>query len=200
MQLRFFALRKNPVLDILLWILSVTLLGANIMLLGQNRTLRGASNATGDSNPEVGKHLGRYLAAATMDSVLRPITFASPDSKRTLMITFSPLCPHCKANLKTWLVVAKALRSTGNWRILWLSRDPVEPTKDYCEDSDIPLAETFADPTHRTYLVFGMNAVPNTVVIDEKGIVRKVWRGELGIAKWRQIFDDLGIPIDLLPS
>lgn len=62
------------------------------------------------------------------------------------------------------------------------------------------LGETFADPTYRTYVVLGLNQVLNTVVVDEKGIVRKVWRGELNTAKWRQVFNELGISTDLLPS
>jgi len=202
MQLNVFHAAKNALLDVLLWSVGVGLLGANIVLLQQNRTLREAavSGAAGNRSIEAGKHLGRYLAAATMDSALRPIAFPSLDIKRTLMITFSPGCPHCKANLKTWSVITKELRRKGGWRIVWLSRDPVELTKDYCEDFDIPIAEAFAEPTYRTYLVMDLKEVPNTVVVDEKGIVERVWRGELGSAGWEQIFDYLHIPIALMPS
>lgn len=72
MEHGFSRLRKKPVLDALLWTLSVSLLGANIVLLGQNRKLQGAVASRNDWSPqlEAGKHLGRYLAAVTMGSTV----------------------------------------------------------------------------------------------------------------------------------
>jgi len=181
-------LAKGVGLDIVLWCLGIALLGVNVLLLQQNRSLQATANGPDTSvNIQEGKHLSRYLAAATLDNGFRPISFPAPDAKRTLLITFSPVCPHCKANHKNWSVIAEELRRQGGWRVLWVSRDPVEMTKDYCEDSDIPVAEAFADPTYRAYMVLDLKTVPNTVVIDAKGVADQLWHGELDAAGWRNV-------------
>src|SRR5258708_7192122 len=108
----FGRLAKGMLFDITLWVVGVAVLGMNVMLLQQNRSLRAAASvraapvaAPGLTIAE-GKHLGRKMAAAALDYTLRPIDFSAKGSKRTLLITFSPVCPHCKANHKNWTVIA----------------------------------------------------------------------------------------------
>lgn len=194
-------LAKGVGLDVLLWAVGIALIGTNVFLLRENRTLRGAASGAVDvANIVEGKHLPRNLAGATLDNAFRPIAFPATDSRRTLLITFSPSCPHCRANHKNWSVITSELRRQGGWRILWVSRDPVEMTKDYCEDSDIPVAETLADPTYRTYTMLDLRMVPNTVVIDSRGLVEKVWPGELDAAGWKDVFSYLHMSPALTPS
>jgi hypothetical protein len=73
-------------------------------------------------------------------------------------------------------------------------------TKDYCEDSGIPIAETFADPTYRTYMALELKSVPTTMVIDDKGVVEKLWHGEFDAAGWRDVFSYLHMPATVTPS
>jgi hypothetical protein len=88
-----FPLAKGTVLDILLWSVGIGVIAMNVVLLQQNRSLRAAATGA-PSAPTIveGKHLGRNLAAATLDHGLRPISFPAPDARRTLLITFSPVC------------------------------------------------------------------------------------------------------------
>jgi peroxiredoxin len=97
------------------------------------------------------------------------------------------------------LVLAAELRRRGGWRVVWISRDAVDVTKDYCDDHDIPPIETFADPTYRTYLGFDLWEVPNTLVVDGRGTVEKVFGGELQPARRRELFSYLGVSLSLLP-
>jgi peroxiredoxin len=140
-----------------------------------------------------GKHVARNLSAATLDNAFHPIVFPPPIPQRTFLVTFSPVCPHCRANHKNWSLITQELRQRKGWRILWVSRDPVEMTRDYCEDSSIPLQETFADPTYRTYMMLDLKMVPNTMVVDEKGVVEKLWPGELDSAGWKDVVSYLRI-------
>jgi hypothetical protein len=188
---RFSRIRK-AVFEALLWSAAVAVLIMNVVLLRQNRTLRvvaaSSKNMTADGIQQ-GAHLGRLLAAATLDNGHQPIAFPTPDSRKVLIITFSPGCPHCQANQKGWSVITSELRRRGEWRILWVSRDPVALTKDYCEGHNVPFSETLADPTYRTHLALDLRAVPNTIAVDSKGVVDKVWRGELQSSQWKQVFD-----------
>ncbi len=193
-------LAKGVGLDVLLWVAGIALVGTNVFLVQENRSLKAASY--GGASPKIveGKHLPRNMFASTLDSALRPIDFPPAGAARTLLITLSPVCPHCKANHKNWSAIAQELRREGGWRILWVSRDSVEMTKDYAEDAGIPPAETYADPTFRTYTVLDLRAVPNTVVIDARGVVEKVWTGELDAAGWKDVFSYLHMSPTLMPS
>jgi peroxiredoxin len=188
---RFSRIRK-VIFEVLLWSAAAGVLIMNVVLLRQNRTLRvvaaSSKNMTADGI-QPGAHLGRLLAAATLDNGHRPIAFPTPDSRKVLIITFSPGCPHCEANQKNWSVITSELRRRGEWHILWVSRDPVAFTKDYCEDHNMPFSETLADPTYRTYLALNLRQVPNTIAVDSKGVVEKVWGGELHSPQWAQVFD-----------
>lgn len=188
---RFSRIRKT-VFEVLLWSAAVGVLIMNVVLLRQNRMLRvvtaAGKNMTADGI-QPGAHLGRLLAAATLDSGFQPIKFPTPDSRKVLIITFSPVCPHCRANQENWSIITSELRRRGDWHILWVSRDPVTLTKDYCEEHKMPFSETLADPTYRTYLTLDLREVPNTIAVDSKGVVEKVWRGELRSPQWSQVFD-----------
>jgi peroxiredoxin len=185
---------KSFGIDAILWVVVIALVGTNVYLLQENRGLRAA--AFGEEAPKVveGKRLPKGLAASTLDRILRPISFSSAEGKRTLLITFSPTCPHCRANHKNWTAITDALRKTGAWNVLWVSRDAVDMTKDYADEADIPVAETYADPTFQTYRLLDLRVVPNTVVINNKGVVEKVWPGELDAAAWQDVFRYLQVP------
>jgi hypothetical protein len=76
----------------------------------------------------------------------------------------------------------------------------VEPTKDYCAQSDIPIEETFADPTFRTHQVLDLEMVPNTLVIDSAGFIQRVWRGELTVVQWQDVSDYLHVAAAPAPT
>jgi peroxiredoxin len=77
--------------------------------------------------------------------------------------------------------LANALEPKGV-RVLWVSRDPIEVTKEYCLKRGILLSDVLADPPYRTYTQLGLARVPNTVLVDATGTVEKVWPGRLGHA------------------
>lgn len=96
--------------------------------------------------------------------------------------------------------MTQALRRQGDWRVLWISRDSVDMTKDYAEDAGIPAAEVYADPTFRTYSLLDLRGVPNTVVVDGRGVVERTWLGELDAAGWKDVFSYLHLPPTVVPS
>jgi peroxiredoxin len=178
-------------LNALLVIAGIGLVVVSVILSIQNRSLK--ADAPDLTNIQEGKHLSRYLAAATLDSEFRPIRFSDSEANQTLLLTFSPSCPHCKANQPNWSIIADELRHRGGWRVLWVSRDPVDATRTYCEDNNIPSAETFADPTHRTWVSLSLVEVPVAMVINQGGVIQKLWQGELNPAIWTEVFDYLRV-------
>ena len=77
-------------------------------------------------------------------------------------------------------------------RVLWVSRDPMEITRDYCIKHGIRLSDTLADPPYRTYVQLGLARVPNTMLVRADGTVEKVWAGRLDQAGWNAMFAYFG--------
>ncbi len=172
-------------ITVLLWFAALGVLTENIILLRQNRRLSQAAA------PQIaaGAQL-RMLSGLALNGRVQPVSLPSAGSK-LLIITFSPGCPACQANQERWAKLASALEQKGT-PVLWVSRDPIEVTRDYCLKHDIPLSGTLADPPHRTYLQLGLARVPNTLLVGTGGTVEKVWPGRLDQAGWNSMFAYFG--------
>ena len=177
--------RFNKVMEILVWLAGLAVLAANVLLLQQNRSLREvlAPQVTSGTRIEM-------PAGLALDGRFQRPALPSADSK-LLIITFSPGCPACQANQEGWKKLAGALEQKGI-RAVWVSRDPIEVTKDYCLKHGIHLSDTLADPSHRTFVQLGLARVPNTMLVRADGMVEKVWPGRLDQAGWNAMFAYFG--------
>lgn len=77
--------------------------------------------------------------------------------------------------------------------MLWVSRDPVTVTQQYCKEKDIPITETIADPPNRTYTQLGLQFVPRMIVVTSDGVVERVWSGLLDPSQWEGVFAYFGV-------
>ena len=172
-------------IEALLWIAALGVLAENIALIRQNRRLLEAAA------PQIvaGVQL-QMLSGLALDGHVEPVGLPSAASK-LLIITFSPGCPACQANQEGWMKLAKALEPKGV-RMLWVSRDPIEVTQEYCLKHGIPQIDVLADPPFRTYAQLGLARVPNTVLVGMDGTVEKVWAGRLDKPGWDAMFAYFG--------
>jgi peroxiredoxin len=177
--------RFSKVMEIFLWLVALGVLAENVFLFLQNRRLSEALA------PQItaGTRL-QMLSGVAFDGRLEPVTLPAAGSK-LLIITFSPGCPACQANQEGWMRLASALEQRGV-RVLWLSRDPIEITRDYCTKHGIRLSDTLADPPYRTFAQLGLARVPNTLLVGAEGRVEKVWAGRLDQAGWNTMFAYFG--------
>jgi peroxiredoxin len=178
-------IRFGKAIEILLWLAALGVLAENIMLFRQNRRLLEALA------PQIatGAPL-QMLSGLSLDGHVEPIAVPQAGSK-LLIITFSPGCPACQANQDGWMRLASTLGQKGV-PVLWVSRDPIEITRDYCLKHGIPLSDALADPPYRTYAQLGLARVPNTLLVGADGTVEKVWAGRLDRAGWITMFAYFG--------
>lgn len=169
----------------LLWIAALGVLAENIALFRQNRRLLEAVA------PQIapGTQL-QMLSGLNLDGRLEPVSLPSAASK-LLIITFSPGCPACASNQEGWTKLASIIEPKGT-RVLWVSRDPVDITRDYCLKHGIAPSDTLADPPNKTYIQLGLARVPNTLLVGAGGTVEKVWAGRLDQAAWNTMFAYFG--------
>jgi peroxiredoxin len=168
----------------LLWIAALGVLAENVALFRENRRLLELAA------PQIaaGAQL-QMLSALTLDGRVEPVNLPSGESK-LLIITFSPGCPACRANQEGWTNLASLLKAKGV-RVLWVSRDRIDVTREYCLKHGIPLIDVVADPPYRTYLQLGLARVPNTMLVSG-GTVEKVWAGRMDPAGWNSMFANFG--------
>ncbi len=178
-------IRFSKVMEILLWLAGLGVLAENIFLFRQNRHLNEALAPQISAGAQL-----QTLVGVALDGRLEPVTLPSADSK-LLIITFSPGCPACQANQDGWMRLASTLEQKGV-RVLWVSRDPIEITRDYCLKHGIRLSDTLADPPYRTFAQLGLARVPNTLLVGAKGRVERVWGGRLDQAGWNTMFAYFG--------
>ena len=177
--------RFNKVMEVLLWLAGLGVLAENIFLFLQNRHLSEALAPQITAGTQL-----QMLSGVALDGRQESVTLPSADSK-LLIITFSPSCPACQANQDGWMRLASTLEQRGV-RVLWVSRDPIEITRDYCLKHDIHLFDTLADPPYRTFAQLGLARVPNTLLVGAEGRVEKVWAGRLDQAGWNTMFAYFG--------
>jgi peroxiredoxin len=178
-------IRFSKVMEILLWLAGLGVLAENIFLFQQNRRLNEALAPQITAGTQL-----RMLAGIAFDGRLEPVALPAAGSK-LLIITFSPGCPACQANQDGWMRLASTLEQNGV-RVLWVSRDPIGITRDYCTKHGIPLSDTLADPPYRTFAQLGLARVPNTLLVGANGTVEKVWVGRLDQAGWNTMFTYFG--------
>ena len=172
-------------MEILLWLAGLGMFAENIFLFQQNRRLSEALAP----QITVGTQL-QMLAGIAFDGRLEPVALPAAGSK-LLIITFSPGCPACRANQDGWMRLASTLEEKSV-RVLWVSRDPIEITRDYCLKHGMRLSDTLADPPYRTFAQLGLARVPNTVLVGAEGRVEQVWAGRLDQAGWNTMFTYFG--------
>ncbi len=177
--------RLNKVMEIFLWLVALGVLAENVFLFLQNRRLSEALAPQITAGTQL-----QMLAGIGFDGRLEPVALPSADSK-LLIITFSPGCPACQANQEGWMKLAGTLEQRGV-RVLWVSRDSIEITRDYCLKHGILLSDTLADPPYRTFAQLGLARVPNTLLVGAEGRVEKVWAGRLDQAGWNTMFAYFG--------
>lgn len=178
--------RLSKTIEILIWAAGLGVLVENVVLFRQNRSLQEALAPQITAGTQL-----QMLSGLTLDGRIVPAGFPALGSK-LLILTFSPGCPACQANQAKWMNLANTLGQKGGVRVLWVSRDPIEVTKEYCLKRGIPLSDVLADPPYRTYAQLGLARVPNTVLVNASGTVEKVWPGRLDQDGWDTLFAYFG--------
>lgn len=178
----------------LLWFFAAAVLLQNVSLQKQNKGMRETQSTMVTKDVllkalappiDVGRQI-RDVRGAGLDQAFRVIPLVNGGRPGTVIITFSPGCINCVHNQVGWAALADGLASLG-WQVIWVSRDALDVTLRYSKLHAIDQSNILSDPTYNTYRQLGLAAVPNTLVVDGQGVVRKVWIGQLG-GSWPEVF------------
>lgn len=164
-----------------LWCAAVAILAENVLLTLQNRKLRSLPT----ERVQQGQKLIN-LAGIGLDGRIQPLKLPSKGEPPLVIATFSPTCPFCQRTEPIWEQMSASLRARGV-RMVWVSRDPVELTREYCERIGLPARSVVADPPYHTFQQLGLQFVPLTVIVGPGGVVERRWTGVLSPSEAKQI-------------
>jgi peroxiredoxin len=108
----------------------------------------------------------------------------------TLVVGMSATCPTCLENQESWLRLAAKAKRAG-LKVFWVSRDTPAMMQEFAERAAIE-DSVIADPDYSTYQALKLRAVPQTMVIDGDGFVRRALPGLLDVSMEEDLASAMG--------
>jgi len=139
-----------------------------------NRTLELAAKAR-DPHP------GVYVPAVSLETVEGDSVRLgqSDEGRQQLLFVFSTRCDHCVASLPAWNRIAFQLEDDPHVQVVGLSTDSAGPTRAFIKSHNIRFpVVSFVD--HKLRSLYRARMVPQTILIDPKGVVTYARLGAMG--------------------
>lgn len=164
----------------------VLLLAVNIALIQQNRQLK--------SQIALPPPMLEAVAAAQMpdlkgfDPEGRPVEVRyGQDSRKVLVLVFSPTCPFCQQNWPTW---EKIITSLDHTAVRPVGVDVSSTANDsFVSQHQMAGLPVFVKLDPRARVSYRFQLTPQTILLDPAGKVEKVWTGvlnETAVAELKQ--------------
>jgi peroxiredoxin len=176
----------------LVLIILVLAMGFEIFLLArENRKLRSALNAPRGPfkilHPEE-----KVPPLVGVDQKGEEVRVEYPSSKKTVLFWFSAACPSCEHNLDFWKEIYQTHGNAGV-RFFGVTRSGEEKTEELVAkfQLDFPIMIVSDFSLLDQYRV---EVIPQTMLIDDNGIVRKVWPGALSESYKKEIEEMISSP------
>ena len=160
---------KNPIAFILLaGVLAI--LGLNVALVIQNRTLKKEMAAPPALLPQVGMRI-EQLEGAALDGSKTQVSFTA-QSEQTLLFVFSTRCAVCNLNWPQWQSIARSVQGS-RLRLIYANIDsPL--LREYVEQYGIDHATVFAQLDPRYQAALNLRLTPDTMLIGQNATIESV--------------------------
>lgn len=153
-------------------LIAIILVGLNIVLTFQNRNLKATIRqgevalAEGQSMPGI----------AGKDLEGKEQTFDwGKDSRKTLLMNFSPRCGYCHENMSNWTAILQEI-DKSLYRIVMVSSIS-DGAKEYIEKYKIKDIPVIVEPEPKVLVNYLMHITPQTILLNPDGKIAKVWVG-----------------------
>ena len=175
--------KKLDVIPLVLLLASVAL---NISLA--RRVLELGANVQHQPSPLAASIVGEHILAMnalTLDDQPEHISFvdSSESARAKVLYIYSPTCGWCSKNLEN-IKKLTALRHT-QFDFVGVSLS-AEGLKTYVKSVGFPMQSVY-QPSADTVSALHLNTTPETIVVDQSGVVRKVWVGAFTEEKCREV-------------
>lgn len=137
------------------------------------------------------------LRGIDLEGKLEELTFGS-DPRETLMLVFSPQCGWCQRNMPNWKALVGGIEKR-KYRVVAVSsrRDGAAEYARTHRWTEFPV---FVEPDPRDAAAYHLEATPQTLLIDSRGVVRRVWLGAFDPDQEKEIEQAFGVELPGLPE
>jgi peroxiredoxin len=160
----------------LMLVLGATLLFVNVLLVQQNKKLKVLASRP-DRTLEVKPGTALPPLQGFDSNGARQSIDYGQDSRKTVLLVFSPVCHACEENMPNWEAIINGL-DQRSFRLAAVSLQS-EGFKEYASRhgiNQVPVL-TKIDPKYR--VTYNLALTPQTILIAADGKVEKVWTGVL---------------------
>jgi peroxiredoxin len=164
-----------------------------VLLIKQNRELQQSLRDRIDPYAQSLKPGDRVAPCSFtgLDGSARDLRF-SGTPKRQLLFVMSTSCSHCEHDLPFWNHIAEE-NTENSCGILGVSIDGMEETKKYRAAADIKFDLVVTGDKHFE-TDNKISGVPQTILLGEDGVVKRIWLGELNMTMAQEIQNELKTP------
>jgi len=184
--------------------LFLTLLGAGLVALNaalvvQNRALKAAAGNVRGSRAIVLPQGKSLPTLSGLDPEGRQLSFDyGRDSRKTVLLVFSPRCSYCTDNMPNWNAITRGL-DAGAFRVVAVSTVP-EGAKEYADRNGLNNIPVITEPDPKNRVAYELNVTPQTVLISADGTAERVWTGLIQGAERDEIERQLGVTLPALAA
>jgi len=169
------------------WVVAILVagtLGFNMLLIKQSDVLRSRlEDFKGIRDVQVGEVYPDF-GGLTLDRQWKDVRFAG-SPKKSLLLLISTGCPACESNRERLAALSSRL-DEQQWNVVWLSRDPWERTRTYWAKNQMQ-GTVLTEFSHAAYRKLTLRLVPKVIVVNQSGVVEKVWTGRLTPERWSSL-------------
>jgi hypothetical protein len=105
----------------------------------------------------------------------KDVVVSYPSGSATLLLVFSPTCPHCKRN---WPVWSRLTRLAKDCRVIYVNAGGATDAA-FRLQHDFGSATVVEHPDLQSILDYSLFQAPLTIYVSAKGQIERVWSGEI---------------------
>lgn len=164
-----YEISRRKVLLFLLLVIALVVMNAVLVL--QNRDLKSLEGRSLVLRP------GKVVPALSgIDMNGQKVTFGyEQEQRKTVLLVFSPRCTYCTENMPNWRAITQNL-DAKSFRVVAVA-SVSEGAREYAAAHGLTNVPVIAEPDPKNRVDYEMNMTPQTILIDAKGKVEKVWTG-----------------------
>ncbi|MBI5476811.1 MAG: redoxin domain-containing protein [Ignavibacteriales bacterium] len=176
-----FKNKKIGWIQLLSIVVNIFLLVEVVVLALQNRALRSQMSTLSKiitPDPLVINDTVKSFFYQKIDGNIDTIRY-HPNGKSILLFVYSITCPYCEKNWSLWEDIYNKVKNK-NLNVLRLSINTIERTKEHLlkkQTDDLRTGSVAVDTTFRRS--YKISNVPQTIYINQNGVIEGVWVGEL---------------------
>ena len=175
---------RKPVLAAFV-LLAVVLIGTNVALVKQDRTLAALNKAyEANLHLSVGTKVPPLTGSAS-DGTSTVVKYDRTQLK-TLLLVYAPSCPYCGLNWASWRELLNQI-DPGRLRAVAVSVEGTGLSEQYLEQVGLTKAGTVLLPDFHSIILYRLRYTPQTILIGKDGKVEGIWSGVLSSQQANEI-------------